>query len=513
MAPRTSTNIEYDQQVDVPKVPLMNELSSSQSSLLPLQGQSDDVEILNPHHDCSSRRSTVLPATFNLVATIVGGGILSVPLAFQKCGLVLTTALMIVSALGTDFSLYILCSSGRRTGATSYADVCRRAYGPGLELFLTLVLFVFLMFVMVAYMVLVRDIFTPIVSPLATSFMQGEPDTAAVGDYVLLGIVIAMIPFFLQKDLHALRYNCYVGFVSISVLCVAIAYRAWENYPASSSNGSLNIKMFPSSFVDVLFAFPIPILSFMCQFNVLGIQGSLVNPTRQRIRQIIDGAVAASFVLTFSFGLGGYLYAGDDTNGNILLNFEPGDRVIIVGKVGCGVTITLAMAMMLLPCRETLLALGPQLRAWKQNNNNEISDMKGTEDEEIASIQSGTSSGYGAVSEEMPLITEAMSGYHHVEAASRLTEILTHVFSTLIIASICYACAVAAPGVAVVWSICGSSLAFIIAFILPSICYIRIRASKKGHGNPRLLSAWALLIFSICSAVLCSVQTIWRFFN
>mmetsp|Transcript_3758 Transcript_3758/g.5697 ORF Transcript_3758/g.5697 Transcript_3758/m.5697 type:complete len:93 (-) Transcript_3758:107-385(-) len=55
--------------------------------------------------------------------------------------------------------------------------------------------------------------------------------------------------------------------------------------------------------------------------------------------------------------------------------------------------------------------------------------------------------------------------------------------------------------------------AFIIAFILPSICYIRIRASKKGHGNPRLLSAWALLIFSICSAVLCSVQTIWRFFN
>eukprot|EP00957_Ditylum_brightwellii_P136524 10411566-Ditylum_brightwellii.AAC.1 len=49
----------------------------------------------------------------------------------------------------------------------------------------------------------------------------------------------------------------------------------------------------------------------------------------------------------------------------------------------------------------------------------------------------------------MPLITEAMSGYHHVEAASRLTEILTHVFSTLIIASICYACAVAAPGVAV----------------------------------------------------------------
>mmetsp|Transcript_26994 Transcript_26994/g.79760 ORF Transcript_26994/g.79760 Transcript_26994/m.79760 type:complete len:105 (-) Transcript_26994:1966-2280(-) len=77
------------------------------------------AEILNPHHECPTRRTGLLPAVFNLVATIVGGGILSVPLAFEKCGVVLATILMVVAAVLTDFSLYIMCSCSRRTGARS----------------------------------------------------------------------------------------------------------------------------------------------------------------------------------------------------------------------------------------------------------------------------------------------------------------------------------------------------------------------------------------------------------
>ena len=78
-----------------------------------------DIEILNPQHYCPTRQATLLSATFALVATIVGGGILSIPLAFEKCGLVLATGLILLSIVTTDFSLYILCSVSRRTGAGS----------------------------------------------------------------------------------------------------------------------------------------------------------------------------------------------------------------------------------------------------------------------------------------------------------------------------------------------------------------------------------------------------------
>ena len=86
---------------------------------LPHDDHVPDIEILNPTHYCPTRRATLVPATFNLVATIVGGGILSIPLAFEKCGLVLATILTVLSLVTTDFSLYILCSVSRRTGAGS----------------------------------------------------------------------------------------------------------------------------------------------------------------------------------------------------------------------------------------------------------------------------------------------------------------------------------------------------------------------------------------------------------
>lgn len=67
------------------------------------------LEMLVPSLDCHSRKTSLLAATFNLVATIVGGGVLSLPLSFSRAGLVWGTVLMIIAALITDFSLYILC--------------------------------------------------------------------------------------------------------------------------------------------------------------------------------------------------------------------------------------------------------------------------------------------------------------------------------------------------------------------------------------------------------------------
>ena len=59
-------------------------------------------ELLVPPFDSEERHSSMLVATFNLVATIVGGGVLSLPFAFQKCGIVLATILMLFAAVITN---------------------------------------------------------------------------------------------------------------------------------------------------------------------------------------------------------------------------------------------------------------------------------------------------------------------------------------------------------------------------------------------------------------------------
>ena len=74
------------------------------------------------------------------------------------------------------------------------------------------------MFVVIGYMVLIRDIWTPLVllTPLASTLGSND------GDYVLMGFVVLLMPFVFQRSLHALRYNCYVGFISVMILCFAL---------------------------------------------------------------------------------------------------------------------------------------------------------------------------------------------------------------------------------------------------------------------------------------------------
>jgi hypothetical protein len=62
---------------------------------------------LTPCFDCphGDRPSTLFIGAFNLIASIVGGGTLSLPIVFSKCGIVFTTLAMMLSAYITYMSL------------------------------------------------------------------------------------------------------------------------------------------------------------------------------------------------------------------------------------------------------------------------------------------------------------------------------------------------------------------------------------------------------------------------
>ena len=426
---------------------------------------SDQQDILVPTFDSASRKSPIVVATFNLVATIVGGGVLSLPLAFAKTGVLLGSALMIFAAFITDRSLYLLSLCARQTGASSYGEVGKHAFGARMEYFISLLIFTFLLFVLVAYMVLVRDIWTPIFDLIFHEIN---------GDLVLLAIVLMMSPFLVQKSLHALRFNCYIGFASVSILCMALCHHAWISPAFETSDTVLFVT---DSFQDILFSFPIITLSFLSHFNILPIQSALVRPNRTRIMLVIDGAVMACFALQFLFGLGGYLYAGLDTKGNILLNCDLHQNVLfLLGRVGCGITLMLAMPMMLLPCRDSILDVLNKIVSKRQN-------------EEHFSLTTGTLP---------PSPRESLQDNQYVFYGS-----------TIMIATGCYFGAVAAPDVARVWSLCGSSMAFLIAFILPSACYLELQRRSPSHDNKVwIVFSWALLVFSVISAIACTIQTL-----
>ena len=43
---------------------------------------------------------------------------------------------------------------------------------------------------------------------------------------------------------------------------------------------------------------------------------------------------------------------------------DPSDPVVIVGRIGMGLTLMFATTVMTLPCREAFLSLIPQIKTW-----------------------------------------------------------------------------------------------------------------------------------------------------
>lgn len=213
----------------------------------------------------------------------------------------------------------MLCYCSRRGGGSSYGEVVRSAFGEKMEEGVSWLLFVFLMFVITSYMVLIRDIWTPLVRMVFRSDVDG--------DFVLLVIVGLLLPFLFQRSLHALRWNCYIGFASILVLCIGLCRGGWQRITISSSSnydgeneneydsGSISSSFFTTdieifkmpTLKELLFSFPIVNLAFLCHFNIISIQNALRKPTRERTQAMIKKATVATFVLMYMFGLGGYL--------------------------------------------------------------------------------------------------------------------------------------------------------------------------------------------------------------
>ena len=196
---------------------------------------------------------------------------------------------------------------------------------------------------------------------------------------------------------------------------------------------------------------------------------------------------------------------------------------MFLGRLGYGVTIVFAMPLVLLPNREALLSLPDQ---WKKltevvKNMNLTGHTASTVDfdEETPlnkdSGSNGSNNCYTETNEFLPIQSKKLIAPPEIKTlpamnlelqSSKFLENVLHFASSILLVTICFFGAVAVPGVAIVWSIIGSSNAIILAFILPSMCYIKIQGNIDW--TPMMIGTWALLIFAIVAAFVCTIQTI-----
>lgn len=261
--------------------------------------------------------ASVLSSTANMLKTIVGAAIITLPFALTFYGYVLGTLLMVISALASFFGLYLfeLCASrlGRKSSPFSVAAITVPQAAYVLDVLIALKS----LGVGLSYLL--------IMARLMMKFIKGfgDENVPVIFEKIQIWLAIFAIPIiglsFLSK-MDYLRYSSYLGMLCVFYLVGLSFYDAGS----SSITSSTWFKPFPADFQkESLAYFSLFVFAFTCHQNLFPIHNEAKNNSVRSITTICAIAISIAFVVYMSFGMVSFARYADDLRTRVNDKYRP----------------------------------------------------------------------------------------------------------------------------------------------------------------------------------------------
>lgn len=463
-----------------------------------------EQEETDSNGDIDRRHGTLTSARFNILSTMVGGGSLSLPLAFFQAGnSFLAPLLLIAVAALVKASVHLLINSAlmsqtqhamdiqNKKGTASFEATACAAFGPRAKYLAMSLIATICYLTLVGYAVLLRDMLLPLSDYLFHADENSESGPTFHHNITMLTVVLLITPLCTMRDLTPLEKVGALSMLSISVVACCISYRSfqcnfsseyddirlteWYNYihllPAPSTAST-------SSFHHLLDAMPVLISVFMCHFNVLPVHNELQNPTPERVNKLFASSIWGASIFYIAVGFTGSMFGNctekGQVEGNVLLSFDEDDVLLMVGRSCLSLTISFAFPVLVVPCRDILL------RAWDENRNTEQIGSESRLENGNEVIQHDNDLGINSNLAEplLPRDGESGSSDHEINSheisASRKAQFGLNARRRAVSIAIFWSGAGVAcfvKSIEIVWDVLGGSLSLIMGFLIPSAAY------------------------------------------
>eukprot|EP00033_Pygsuia_biforma_P004413 GCRY01004837.1.p1 GENE.GCRY01004837.1~~GCRY01004837.1.p1 ORF type:complete len:511 (-),score=121.43 GCRY01004837.1:377-1909(-) len=299
----------------------------------------EDSKLVNPKDDLIVEgevkpHASVAASIVNLGNTILGAGLLSIPLGIKHSGLGLGIALVLLLSFAATLTLqYLVFCCQKLNRASGYKQTAEAAFPqfPWISQVIDLAIVLKTIGVTSAYLIIIGDLAPPLVSQLTGSLSAELQDILAHRRLWITAALLILAPLALRRSLRSLRHTSTVALVSIAFLvgvvithCIVdIAGGQWaggeRTDPEGASVGPLELVRIGS---DIFQALPIFVFAFTCHQNAFQIHNELVDPTPSRINTVLFAAMANCAIVYLSIGVSGYLTFGNSVDSNVLKNYS-----------------------------------------------------------------------------------------------------------------------------------------------------------------------------------------------
>lgn len=504
----SSPSVADNDVVPVPNGTTETDASPAETQVHELGGDASDI-FLVPHTDDSIpvRVGSTSSARFNILSTMVGGGCLSLPLAFQQSGNgLLGPVMLIVTGLITDFCFRLLVASAVQLnapnstipGKDSFESITSAAFGPRAYVMSMSLVTAMCFFGAVGYSVLLRDMMEPLNDywPFLTGLL-------AHGwihkNFTLFLVIFIVTPACTLTNFTALQNCGAASMTSILILGTCIVIRSVQCNIHAPHPWYTYVTLWPESPRELLDALPLYISCFVCHYNILPVHNELKNPTPARVswwlRSTTWYAVGLYMIMGFSGSTYGHCTESGKVHGNVLLDFDENDPLLMVGRMCLALTITLAFPMLVIPARDILLRsiILPYMRNERHSSTPAAA----------ATMEDTTT----AEQLQEPLLTDeerpaAEGNEHDAESEEEDTATASFWLRLATATGIFWTAGLVASCVAsidLVWDLLGSSLSILLSYIIPCGCYLMIMKDVSGDSRTTWSKAlcWLLIVFFV----------------
>ena len=173
---------------------------------------------------------------------------------------------------------------------------------------------------------------------------------------IILNVSI-VIPLGIMRDLGALRWKALFNVICLTcIMLIVIA-----EFPFFAKYNNFDEVKYAVVDINIFSAFSLGLFAFMCQQNITGLQGELVNSTIKRISKVSKRAVGIMCTLFCTLSLFGYLSCLNNTPSLIILRNAPSnisnDGAMVACRIMILVIMSVAIPLNLNPCRNSIQKL------------------------------------------------------------------------------------------------------------------------------------------------------------
>jgi len=335
------------------------------STSVPVGGDKTVVDTVIPYPLTGNGTSTMSNHIFNLVKSIVGAGVLSLPAGIASFGnapsaVIPATVLITIIGVLSGYSFSLIGRVCAYTGGKTYRDAWERSVGKSTGIVPAASCTFKTVCATLAYSMILADTFGSLCASVGLTLTRSQ---------TLLSVTsLFLLPLCLKKDLSSLAPFSLLGILGMAYTAAAMGVRFFQGAyevggkfaedvsisfrPNFGTVGATGVFQ-PSTFILVCTLST----AYVAHFNAPKFYSELKNNTLRRFNTVVGTSFALSITL-FSLIAGlGFATFGAASSGMILNNYSNRDVFMCISRIAVAISLVFSYPLAFAGCRDGVLDL------------------------------------------------------------------------------------------------------------------------------------------------------------